>query len=93
MLLAPGHPSVKGVVRDTMHTIPVTCLRYAECSRVPVPPIMSLTDMVARCRLLAAHGARSCSSAEHDARTTRPVTWRVVRSVRLVGCIRVERER
>ena len=29
---------------------------------VPVPPITLLTDMVARCRLLAAHGARSCLS-------------------------------
>ena len=33
---------------------------------VPVPPVMSLTDMVARCRLLAAHGARSCLHVGED---------------------------
>ena len=36
---------------------------------VPVPPIILLTDMVARCRLLAAHGARSCLSVR-----TQPLT-------------------
>ena len=36
---------------------------------VPVPPITLLTDMVARCRLLAAHGARSCLSVR-----TQPLT-------------------
>ena len=36
---------------------------------VPVPPITLLTDMVARCRLLAAHGPRSCLSVR-----TQPLT-------------------
>ena len=44
----------------------VTGLRYAE---FPVPPITLLTDMVSRCRLLAAHGPRSCSSVR-----TQPLT-------------------
>ena len=36
---------------------------------VPVPPIVLLTDMVPRCRLLAAHGPRSCLSVR-----TQPLT-------------------
>ena len=44
----------------------VTGLRYAE---FPVPPITLLTDVVARCRLLAAHGLRSCLSVR-----TQPLT-------------------
>ena len=35
----------------------------------PVPPIMLLTDVVPRCRLLAAHGLMSCLSAR-----TQPLT-------------------
>ena len=35
----------------------------------PVPPIILLTDMVSRCRLLAAHGLRSCLSVR-----TQPLT-------------------
>ena len=44
----------------------VSCLRYAA---FPVPPIILLTDMVSRCRLLAAHGLRSCLSVR-----TQPLT-------------------
>ena len=44
----------------------VSCLRYAE---FPVPPITSLTAMVSRCRLLAAHGPTSCPSVR-----TQPLT-------------------
>ena len=43
-----------------------TGLRHAE---FPVPLIMLLTDMVSRCRLLAAHGLRSCLSVR-----TQPLT-------------------
>ena len=46
--------------------ITVSCLRHAE---FPVPPITLLTDMVPRCRLLAAHGLRSCLSVR-----TQPLT-------------------
>ena len=35
----------------------------------PVPPITLLTGMVARCRLLAAHGAKSCLSVRTQPRT------------------------
>ena len=35
-------------------------LRAYAMPSVPVPLIILLTDMVSRCRLLAAHGARSC---------------------------------
>ena len=41
---------------------PIKLLAYAMPS-FPVPPIMLLTDMVPRCRLLAAHGLMSCLSA------------------------------
>ena len=44
----------------------VTCLRYAECSRAPG---YIIRDTVARHRLLAAHGARSCVSVR-----TQPTT-------------------
>ena len=44
-------------------------LRAYAMPSVPVPPITSLTDMVARCRLLAAHGAKSCPSVR-----TQPLT-------------------
>ena len=45
-------------------------LRAYAMPSVPVPPIMSLTDMIARCRPLAAHtGARSCPSVR-----TQPLT-------------------
>ena len=37
-------------------------LRAYAMPSVPVPPIILLTDMVSRCRLFAAHGARSCLS-------------------------------
>ena len=40
----------------------VDSVRAYAMPSVPVPPITLLTDMVARCRLLAAHGARSCLS-------------------------------
>ena len=57
----------------TWHMLPsismvdsVTCLRYAECCRTPDYVI---TDMASRCRLLAAHGARSCLSVR-----TQPLT-------------------
>ena len=44
-------------------------LRAYAMPSVPVPPIMLLTDMVTRCRLLTAHGARSCLSVR-----TQPLT-------------------
>ena len=44
-------------------------LRAYAMPSVPVPPIMLLTDVVSRCRLLAAHGARSCLSVR-----TQPLT-------------------
>ena len=47
---------------------PIKLLAYAMPS-VPVPPIILLTDMVPRCRLLAAHGLTSCLSAR-----TQPLT-------------------
>ena len=47
---------------------PINLLAYAMPS-VPVPPITSLTDMVPRCRPLAAHGLGSCPSAR-----TQPLT-------------------
>ena len=47
---------------------PIKLLAYAMPS-VPVPPIMLLTDVVPRCRLLAAHGLTSCLSAR-----TQPLT-------------------
>ena len=37
-------------------------LRAYAMPSVPVPPITSLTDVATRCRLLAAHGAKSCLS-------------------------------
>ena len=46
----------------------IQLLAYAMPS-VPVPPITLLTDMVPRCRLIAAHGLRSCPSAR-----TQPLT-------------------
>ena len=47
---------------------PINVQAYAMPS-VPVPPIILLTDMVPRCRLLAAHGLTSCLSAR-----TQPLT-------------------
>ena len=47
---------------------PINLQAYAMPS-VPVPPIILLTDMVPRCRLLAAHGLTSCLSAR-----TQPLT-------------------
>ena len=41
-------------------------LRAYAMPSVPVPPITLLTDVVARCRLLAAHGARSCLCIGED---------------------------
>ena len=46
----------------------IKSLRYAECSRAP-NYILLLTDMVTRCGLLTAHGARSCLSVR-----TQPLT-------------------
>ena len=53
-------PSVHGTYYPVL-AWSIQLLAYAMPS-VPVPPIILLTDMVARCRLLAAHGARSCLS-------------------------------
>ena len=47
---------------------PIKLLAYAMPS-FPVPPIMLLTDMVTRSRLLAAHGLTSCLSVR-----TQPLT-------------------
>ena len=44
-------------------------LRAYAMPSVPVPSVTSLTDMVARCRPLAAHGLRSCPSVR-----TQPLT-------------------
>ena len=54
-------PSVHGIYYPASAWL-IQLRAYAMPS-VPVPPNILLTDMVARCRLLAAHGARSCLSA------------------------------
>ena len=41
-------------------------LRAYAMPSVPVPPITLLTDMVTRCRLLAAHGDKSCLSVRTE---------------------------
>ena len=78
----PGRFGRQVSVTDIYHTIPYQFStprsKYTQISvtdiymyhtSVPVPPIILLTDMVPRCRLLAAHGLRSCLSAR-----TQPLT-------------------
>ena len=60
-------PSVHGIYYPVL-AWSIQLLAYAMPS-VPAPPIILLTDMVTRCRLLAAHGARSCLSVR-----TQPLT-------------------
>ena len=65
-------PSVHGTCYPVL-AWSIQLLAYAMPS-VPVPPITLVTDMVARCRLLAAHGPRSCLSVR-----TQPLTAPLVR--------------
>ena len=60
-------PSVHGIYYPASAWL-IQLRAYAMPS-VPVPPIILLTDMVTRCRLLAAHGATSCLSVR-----TQPLT-------------------
>ena len=60
-------PSVHGIYYPASAWL-IQLRAYAMPS-VPVPPIILLTDMVPRCRLLAAHGPRSCLSVR-----TQPLT-------------------
>ena len=59
-----GTPNVKSRHQHAQFTSAWSIqLRAYAMPSVPMPPVTSLTDMVPRCRLLAAHGARSCLSA------------------------------
>ena len=61
----PGGATLGQGTSGTWHVLPsismvdpVTCLRYAKRSRIPLRSLFRVT----RCKLLVAHGARSCLS-------------------------------
>ena len=64
--LGQGAFGTQGTLPSISMVDSVSCLR---CAEFPVPPITLRTDMVARFRLLAAHGLGSCLSVR-----TQPLT-------------------